>query len=159
MSCAHCGKGPVTVRIEHAHGAVRDYCGAVCCRSDCPAAPEPFVVNIPKASSENEAYAATLFSGTLEFKLIHLKDGEDIPTEVHTTADQFFRVEEGKVRIVVGCGKETIELFEGEACVIPKGTHHRVVNADNGAPAKLTTLYAPAQHPVGTVYKTRADAL
>ena len=159
MSCAHCGKGPIRAVVEHAHGEARSYCGEVCARSDCPATAEPFKVNLYKAALDNEDYARTIYSGALEIKLIALKIGDDIPREAHEGADQLLRVEEGRVKIVIGCGKETILLEEGEVCVVPKGTYHRVINSDAGAPSKLSSVYSPAQHPKGRLYKTRADAL
>lgn len=146
-------------RVEHAHGEVKSYCGEVCARSDCPATAEPFKVDLYRDSLDNKDYAHTIYSGALEIKLISLGIGEDIPREAHEGADQLLRVEEGRVKIVIGCGKETIELDEGQVCVVPAGTQHRVVNADAGAPSKLSTVYSTAQHPKGRVYKTRADAL
>ena len=41
--------------------------------------------------------------------------------------------------------------------IIPGGTWHNVVNTGDGD-LKLYSLYAPPEHPDGTVHVTKADA-
>lgn len=48
-------------------------------------------------------------------------------------------------------------VFEGSAIFIPAGMWHNVVNTGN-KPLKLYSIYAPADHPWGTVHPTKADA-
>lgn len=43
------------------------------------------------------------------------------------------------------------------AILIPAGTWHNIVNMGN-RPLKLYSLYAPPQHPFGTVHGTKVDA-
>ena len=45
----------------------------------------------------------------------------------------------------------------GYGIVIPAGTWHNLVNTGCD-PLKLVSVYAPPQHPFGTVHKTKADA-
>ncbi|MBX6168115.1 MAG: cupin domain-containing protein [Thermobispora bispora] len=90
-----------------------------------------------------------------------LRPGEEIGLEVHEHTDQFIRVEKGKARLTFGKSRETVdethELDEDWAAVIPAGTWHNVVNIGDGE-LKLYSLYAPPEHPDGTVHVTKADA-
>lgn len=45
-----------------------------------------------------------------------------------------------------------------DAIIIPSGTWHNVINVGN-VPLKVFSIYAPPQHPRGTVHKTRADVV
>ena len=44
------------------------------------------------------------------------------------------------------------------AVIIPAGTWHNIVNTGN-RPLKLYSVYAPPQHPFGTVHRTKTDAV
>jgi mannose-6-phosphate isomerase-like protein (cupin superfamily) len=46
---------------------------------------------------------------------------------------------------------------DGDAVIVPAGTHHNVINVSDGL-LKLYTLYSPPNHPDGTVHKTKAEA-
>ena len=43
------------------------------------------------------------------------------------------------------------------AVIIPAGTWHNIVNTGN-TPLKLYSIYAPPQHPFGTIHPTKTDA-
>ncbi|MPM35594.1 hypothetical protein SDC9_82187 [bioreactor metagenome] len=47
---------------------------------------------------------------------------------------------------------------DGYAIIIPAGTWHNLVNTGS-VPLKLYSIYAPPQHPRGTVHRTKADAM
>ena len=49
-------------------------------------------------------------------------------------------------------------VSDDDAIIIPAGTWHNLVNTGN-IPMKLYSIYAPPQHPRGTVHRTRADAM
>jgi mannose-6-phosphate isomerase-like protein (cupin superfamily) len=49
------------------------------------------------------------------------------------------------------------EVEDGWAIFVPAGTWHNVTNIGD-EPLKLYSLYAPAEHPHGTVHRTRAEA-
>ena len=70
--------------------------------------------------------------------------------------DQFIRVEAGHGKAILD--GEEIELADGTAVVIPAGTEHNVVNISTTEALKLYTIYTPAEHPDGTVHKTKAEA-
>ena len=132
------------------HPAIRDY-GA-----------EPFVFNISHATNKNQNFRTTLWTGNhLQLTAMSIPAGSDIGAEIHPSVDQFIRVESGHAKIYFGNSRdslrETASVNENYAILIPAGTWHNIVNIGNH-PLKLYTLYAPPQHPTGTVHKTKADA-
>ena len=46
---------------------------------------------------------------------------------------------------------------EDASIIIPTGKWHNLINIGN-EPIKLFSIYAPPQHPKGTVHLTKADA-
>lgn len=124
---------------------------------------KPFVVNIDKAAKQNKKYRTALWTGDhLQVTLMSLNVGEDIGLEVHPTVDQFLRIEDGQGVVRMGDRKDHLD-FEAKvsddfAIMVPAGKWHNLINTGN-KPLKLYTIYAPPQHPFGTVHKTKADAM
>jgi len=48
-------------------------------------------------------------------------------------------------------------VYDNYAIIIPAGKWHNVINTGN-TPLKLYSIYAPPQHPKGTVHATKAIA-
>lgn len=116
-----------------------------------------FVGNIEQLTLQNNAFRRVIFTGKHEqLVAMRLLPGEEIGMEVHTTHDQFFRIEAGEAKIIMA-GKESA-LKEGMAAIVPAGTQHNVINASKTQDLNLYTVYAPPQHPNGTVHMTKADA-
>jgi mannose-6-phosphate isomerase-like protein (cupin superfamily) len=125
--------------------------------------PEPFVVNINEAAKQNNTFRTALWTGNhLHVTLMSIKVGEDIGLEIHPNLDQFLRVEQGQGIVRMGRRKENLNfvrnVYDDSAIMIPAGTWHNVTNTGN-TPLKLYSIYAPPQHPFGTVHVTKADAL
>jgi len=115
--------------------------------------------NIEKLTLENECFRQVIFTGpNSQLVVMSLKPGEEIGAEVHPSIDQFFRIEKGEGKVVVGEGEEH-PVADGEASVIPAGTKHNVINTSAGEDLKLYTIYTPPQHPDGTIHKTKEEAL
>jgi mannose-6-phosphate isomerase-like protein (cupin superfamily) len=115
-----------------------------------------FVSNIERDTLENEDYRRVLFTGpNIQLVLMTLRPGDEIGLEVHDEHDQFIRVEAGE-GVVRMDGEET-PVSDGTAVVIPAGVEHNVVNTSSRTPLRLYTLYAPPEHPDGTVHRTKAD--
>jgi oxalate decarboxylase/phosphoglucose isomerase-like protein (cupin superfamily) len=53
--------------------------------------------------------------------------------------------------------EETHDVEGDWAVIVPAGVWHNVVNTGDGD-LKLYSLYAPPEHPDGTVHRTKADA-
>ncbi len=124
--------------------------------------PEPFVVNINEASKQNKTYRTALWTGThLQVTLMSLNIDEDIGLEMHPNVDQFLRVEQGQGIVQMGKSKDKLNfirnIYDDSAIIIPAGTWHNVINTGK-IPLKLYSIYAPPNHPFGTVHVTKADA-
>lgn len=124
---------------------------------------EPFVVNINEATKQNNTYRTALWTGThLQVTLMSLNAGEDIGLEMHPNVDQFLRVEQGQGIVQMGKRNDKLNfksnIYDDTAIIIPAGTWHNVINTGN-IPLKLYSIYAPPNHPFGTVHLTKADAV
>ena len=124
--------------------------------------PEPFVVNIEKATMQNDAFRTALWTGNyLQLTLMSINPGEDIGLEVHPDLDQFIRIEDGHGFVKMGSRKDHLDfqrqVFADNALIIPAGKWHNLINTGS-KPLKLYSIYAPPQHPPGTVHRTKADA-
>ena len=125
-------------------------------------APEPFVVNINEITKQNDTFRTALWTGThLQVTLMSIKPGGSIGLEIHPNVDQFLRVEEGQGIVKMGDSKYKLDfqrkVYDDFAIMIPAGTWHNIINTGY-KPLKLYSIYAPPQHPSGTVHKTKADA-
>lgn len=116
-----------------------------------------FVDNIEKLTLKNNNFRKVLFTGKYcQLVVMSLKPGEEIGMEVHPSVDQFFRVDSGTGKVLMG----TVEkrLKDGFAIVVPAGTKHNIINTSKTEDLKLYTLYSPPNHPKGTVHKTYEEA-
>ena len=76
--------------------------------------------------------------------------------EVHLDNDQFFRVDQGKGKVIID-GNE-YEIQDGFAVVVPAGANHNVINVSVNEPLKLYTIYSPAHHQDNVVHQTKEQA-
>lgn len=122
----------------------------------------PFVVNIDQATKQNRNYRTALWTGEkLQVTLMSIDVGDDIGLEVHPTTDQFIRIEEGQGVVQMGESKDNLSfqqrVYDDYAIMIPAGKWHNVINTGR-RPMKVYAIYAPPEHPFGTVHETKADA-
>nr|WP_243133171.1 cupin domain-containing protein [Thermoclostridium caenicola] len=125
--------------------------------------PEPFVVNIEDAAKMNQNFRTALWTGNhLQLTLMSLDVGEDIGLEMHPDVDQFIRIEQGQGIVVMGDNPNILNfqqwVYADYAIFIPAGKWHNLINTGH-VPLKLYSIYAPPQHPPGTIHPTRADAM
>lgn len=87
---------------------------------------------------------------------------EDIGLEMHPDVDQFLRIEQGQGIVQMGKSKDNFDfernVYDDLAIMIPAGTWHNLINTGN-IPLKLYSIYAPPNHPFGTVHVTKSDAV
>lgn len=124
--------------------------------------PNPYVVDIEHATLSNENYRTTLWTGEhLQMTVMNIDAGGDIGLEVHSDGDQFLRIEAGKARVQMGPAEDDLpferDVEDDWVILVPAGTWHNVLNIGDG-PLKVYALYAPPEHPHGTVHPTKADA-
>ena len=138
------------------------------CRRACPAelrdyGGAPLVVNIDEVSNVNQNFRTALWTGMhLQVTLMSIPAGGDIGAEVHPDVDQLIRIESGCGLALTGCSSSNLNQRRNIDChsavIIPAGTWHNIVNTGN-RPLKLYSVYAPPQHPFGTVHRTKTDAV
>lgn len=124
--------------------------------------PGPFAVDIEEASKQNNNFRLALWTGKyLQLTLMSINVGEDIGLEIHPDLDQFIRIEEGRGLVMMGDRKDMMDFHanvsDDYAFIIPAGKWHNLINTGN-RPIKLYSIYAPPQHPHGTIHRTKKDA-
>ena len=113
--------------------------------------------DIEKQTLENENFRKVIFTGPqMQLVVMTLQPGEEIGSEVHVGHDQFFRVEEGEGKVVMN--DEEHDVHPDWAAIVPAGTKHNFINTSTDKKLKLYTIYAPPEHPVGTVDATKKEA-
>lgn len=126
------------------------------------AGPAPYVVDIEKATLDNELYRDTVWTGTnLQLTLMSIEPGADIGLEKHDDHDQFLRIEQGRGRVQMGKERDDLsfdeEVEDDWVILVPAGSWHNVTNIGEEK-LKVYSLYGPPDHKHGTVHPTRSDA-
>ncbi len=124
--------------------------------------PNPYVLDIEKVTTDNEAFRDTLWTGQfLQMTVMSIPAGGEIGAEVHDDHDQFIRLESGKGRVMIGESEDRLDVDraveDDDAFFIPAGKWHNLVN-DGEEPIKLYSIYAAPDHVHGTHHETKADA-
>lgn len=124
--------------------------------------PEPFVMNINEVTKQNNNFRTALWTGNhLQVTLMSINVGESIGLEMHPYVDQFIRIEQGYGLVQMGNNKNNLnferKVYDDFAIIIPAGKWHNLTNIGN-VPIKLYSIYAPPNHPKGTIHRTKADA-
>lgn len=124
--------------------------------------PSPYVVNIEEATKQNINFRTALWTGTyLQLTLMSINPRDDIGLEMHPDVDQFLRIEEGQALVMMGDNPNYMyfqeKVSDDYIIIIPAGKWHNVINI-GCTPLKIYSLYAPPNHPHGTVHRTKEDA-
>lgn len=124
--------------------------------------PEPFVVNIEDETLKNDYFRTALWTGNhLQLTLMSINVGDEIGLEIHPDTDQFLCIVQGKGTAMMGDNREKLNyqrrVYENYAIIIPAGKWHNIINTGR-MPLKLFSIYAPPQHPHGTIHETKQDA-
>lgn len=124
--------------------------------------PNPFTININAATKQNNTYRTAIWTGKhLQVTLMSIRPGEDIGLEMHPDVDQFLRVEQGDGIVQMGKQRDNLNFVrkaeDDSAIIIPAGTWHNLTNTGR-IPLKLYSIYAPPNHPFGTVHRTKEEA-
>lgn len=124
---------------------------------------KPFVINIEEAAERNNTFRTALWTGNhLQVTLMSIGVGDDIGLENHHDTDQFLRIEEGEGLVQMGESEHQLHferrVKEDSAIFVPAGIWHNLTNTGN-KPLKLYSIYAPPEHPFGTVHLTKEEAI
>ena len=124
--------------------------------------PNPYVVDIEKLTLENDNFRTAAWTGkNFQLTLMAIQPDDEIGLEVHDDHDQFLRIEQGKARVEMGPSKTELQTWDAQddyAIFVPAGMWHNVVNTGSET-LKIYSIYAPSEHPHGTIHKTKADAV
>ncbi|MEP7335950.1 MAG: cupin domain-containing protein [Actinomycetota bacterium] len=105
---------------------------------------------------QNEDFRREVRTGEhSQIVLMTIPAGEEIGEEVHQGIDQTLVFEEGEAEAVIE--GESCPVRAGQLVLVPAGTRHNFINSGSG-PLRLWTVYAPPEHPPGTVHHTKAEA-
>lgn len=124
--------------------------------------PTPYVTDIVRAAIGNTDFRTTCWTGKhLQVTLMCIPAGGEIGLECHKHSDQFLFIVSGKGLVQMGKCKDKLDFCRhvcpGDAVCVPEDTWHNIKNCGN-CPLKLFSVYAPPEHPHGTVHKTKAVA-
>lgn len=115
-----------------------------------------YIGNIEKLTEKNTDYRQVLYSGTkLQLVLMSVEPGHELGGEIHTEADQFFRIEVGEGRFIIDGATHKVKA--GDGIIVPACAHHNLICTGREA-IKLYTLYSPPHHSDQLVQKTKAEA-
>ena len=68
-----------------------------------------YVGNIEEKTLTNSYFRKVVFTGTYcQLVVMSLKPGEEIGSEVHKSVDQFFRIEKGRGKVIIGGAENQI---------------------------------------------------
>lgn len=123
--------------------------------------PEFLSLNIEEYTEKNTNFRTTLWTGEqMQLTLMSIPVGGAIGEEIHTDMERFIRIEEGKGEAFIGETQETMKSVKkvggDDIVIIPKGVWHDIKNIGD-KPMKLYSIYAPVEHPKGTIYVTMEE--
>jgi mannose-6-phosphate isomerase-like protein (cupin superfamily) len=87
--------------------------------------------------------------------VMSIPPGGEIGEEIHDEVDQVLVLVEGEGSAILEGERSSVK--PGHLVHVPAGARHNLVN-DGASDLKLYTVYAPPQHAVGTIHRTKADA-
>ena len=124
--------------------------------------PKPTLIKIHSEVLRNNHFRTAIWTGEyLQVTVMSIPVGGEIGIEMHDDLDQMIKIESGCASVFMGNCKQHIKsvgkVNANYAILIPAGTWHNVINA-SAQPLKLFSIYAPPQHPFGTVHETKFDS-
>ena len=113
-------------------------------------------VDIRAAARENTDFRREVVTGEhSQVVVMSLPPGEEIGLEVHEGTDQVLVFVSGEGEAELNGVKDPVTA--GDLVFVPAGTQHNFVNTGQ-TDLKLYTIYAPPEHPPGTVHRTKREA-
>ncbi|MBQ9728036.1 MAG: cupin domain-containing protein [Clostridia bacterium] len=123
---------------------------------------KPQVLPIHNEVCLNHTFRTTIWTGErLQVTVMCIPVGGEIGLEYHEDVDQVLQIESGCARVYMGKTKPTVRCYglanHSSLIIIPQKTWHNVINVGH-EPLKLYSVYAPPQHPFGTIHETKLDS-
>jgi mannose-6-phosphate isomerase-like protein (cupin superfamily) len=117
---------------------------------------ETYRADLKEITKDSDDFRRVLFTGAhSQLVIMSLAPDEEIGDEVHEV-DQILFAIAGEGEAFLDGRRKSFE--KGDVVAVPAGTRHNFRNTSK-KPLKLYTVYAPPQHPAGTVHHAKADAV
>jgi mannose-6-phosphate isomerase-like protein (cupin superfamily) len=84
-----------------------------------------------------------------------IQPGGEIGEEVHEHVDQLLLFVDGNADAILDGERSSVDA--NDLVFVMAGTRHNFVNTGD-VPLRLVTIYAPPEHPPGTVHATKEEA-
>ena len=113
------------------------------------------IFDVSQVTGDSDVFRRVLLTVTQsQIVKMTLLDGVDFGVEVQE-GDLVLYFAEGEGEAILEGERSPVRA--GSLAFVVAGTRHNFVNTGSG-PLRLITIYAPAEHPDGTVHETKADA-
>jgi mannose-6-phosphate isomerase-like protein (cupin superfamily) len=107
----------------------------------------PLFLDMKKITISNRQFRKVIYeSQIMRITIMSIKPNQEIGDEIHTTEDQFIKIESGEGHIILPDLDETGDIYKGESVIIPKFTRHNIKNLGN-KPLKLYSIYSKVFNP------------
>ena len=114
-------------------------------------------VDILQAAWRNDAFRREVITGEHEQVVVMtIPVGQDIGEEVHPQTDQVLVFVDGQAEAQLDGQSSTVG--PNDLVFVHAGTRHNFINIGD-EPLRLITIYAPPEHPPGTVEQTKDEAV
>jgi mannose-6-phosphate isomerase-like protein (cupin superfamily) len=118
--------------------------------------PDPVDIDIVQLARSNDAFRREVATGEhSQVVVMTIPPGGEIGEEVHQGNDQLLVFIDGRGDAVLD--GRTTKVTPNDLVLVPAGTRHNFINTGE-VPLRLVTVYAPPEHPPGTVHQTKAEA-
>ena len=114
-------------------------------------------VDILQAAWRNDAFRREVITGEHEQVVVMtVPVGQDIGEEVHPQTDQVLVFVDGQAEAQLDGQSSTVG--PNDLVFVHAGTRHNFINIGD-EPLRQSTIYAPPEHPPGTVEQTKDEAV
>ena len=113
-------------------------------------------VDVMEEAWKNEAFRRVVITGEHEQVVVMtIPPREEIGDEVHPETDQVLAFVDGRGEAHLD--GQVSDVDANDLVFVRAGTRHNFINTGD-RPLRLVTIYAPPEHPHGTVHETKAEA-
>lgn len=113
-------------------------------------------IDVVALARENEAFRREIVTAShSQIVAMTIPPGGEIGEEVHEHVDQILLFIDGEGEAVLEGQRSDVR--PNDLVLVKAGTRHNFINTGDRS-LRLVTIYAPPEHPPGTVHATKAEA-